>query len=142
MGDNYVLSKCGPAHIWVPKRFRHKALIGFYGLLTVAHIPASPYDQLSKISPMSHYKDIRLQAHQEVQCCQASHMLPEFIQLFLCCQLLLCYLLPIVELNISFQNSVEERSSRIKGIQFLTDAIQKPNWLCRDARMFQLKYVD
>ena len=92
MCDNHVLNKCCPTHIWVPKRLGHKTLVGFYGFLTVSHISASPYDQLCKVASMSHHKNIRLQAHQEVERCQARYMLPEFIQLLLCCQLLLCYL--------------------------------------------------
>lgn len=93
MGDNHLLGKGCPPHVRVPKGFRHKPLVWFYGFKTVAHVPARPDDQLRKVASMGHHKYIRLQADQEIKRSQASHMLPKVIQLLLSCQLLLRYLL-------------------------------------------------
>lgn len=93
MGDNDIFHKGRPAHVWVPQRFRHKPLVRFYGLEAVTHVPPGPNYQFRKVTTMGHHKHIRLQADQEVECCQTCHMLPEAIQLLLACQLLLCHLL-------------------------------------------------
>lgn len=103
MGDNHLLGKGCPPHVRVSKGFRHQPLVWFYGFETVTHVPACPDDQLGKVASMGHYKYIRLQADQEIKCGQASHMLPEVIQLLLSCQLLLGYLLQTLIMSISMK---------------------------------------
>lgn len=112
MGDNDILYKGGPAHVGIPKRFRHKPLVWFYGLITVTHVPTCPNYQFSKVASMRHYKHIGLQADQEVKSCQACDMLPETSQLLLACQLLLCnLLLNLVMIVLNFNDNPTQEVS-------------------------------
>lgn len=88
VGDNHVLYKGCPAHVGVPKRLGHEPLVRFYRFLIVTHVSACPDYQFSKVPSVGHHKHIRLQADQEVEGCQACHVLPETHQLLLSCQLL------------------------------------------------------